>query len=101
MTEPIRPSVWRRARRNMALRFTTIIIARDEYQGWPPGLVRGSARYASMTSSVNQIAGLAQAGVIPTPVHRLVLLLGNVVAAVLVQLEKLSKPLEVCAQMKT
>ena len=42
----------------MALSFSTTIIARDEYRGGPPGLVRGSARYASMTSSVNQTARL-------------------------------------------
>ncbi len=32
--------------------------ARGEYQGYPPGLVRGSARQASMASSVNQTVRL-------------------------------------------
>ena len=37
---------------------SAVRIAKDEYQGWPPGVVRGSARHASMASSVNQTVKL-------------------------------------------
>ena len=37
MTKPIRPSVWRRARRNTALSVSAVRIASGEYQGCPPG----------------------------------------------------------------
>ena len=40
MTEPIRPSAWRRARRNTARKVSAVRIARGEYQGCPPGVVR-------------------------------------------------------------
>jgi len=56
--EPISPSVWRRARRNMALRVSAVRIDRGEYQGCPPGVVRGSACQPSMASSVNQTVRL-------------------------------------------
>ena len=56
--EPIRPSVWHRARRNTALSVSAVRIARGEYQGWPPGVVRGSARQPSMASFVNQTVRL-------------------------------------------
>ena len=58
MTEPIRPSVWRRARRNTARSVSAVRIAKDEYQGWPPGVVRASARQPSMASPVNQTVRL-------------------------------------------
>ncbi len=58
MTEPIRPSVWRSARRNTAPSVSAVSIARDKYQGWPPGVVRCSARQPSMASSVNQTVKL-------------------------------------------
>ena len=37
---------------------SAVRIARGEYQGYPPGVVRGSARHASMASSVNQTVRL-------------------------------------------
>src|SRR3954463_14988145 len=58
MTEPIRPSVWRRANRNTALSVRAVVIARDEYCGWPPGVVRGSACQAAIASSENQTVRL-------------------------------------------
>ena len=100
MTEPIRPSAWRRAWRNTALSVSEVGIARGGYQGCPAEVVCGSARQPSMASSVSepnhQAATPAQAGVICAPaaeqrsqrVHDLVSLLGNVVAAVLVRLER-------------
>jgi len=42
----IRPSVWRRARRTTAQSVSAVKIARGEYQGWLPGVVRGAARHA-------------------------------------------------------
>ena len=42
-TEPISPSVWRRPRRNTARSVSAVRIARAEYQGCPPRVVRGSA----------------------------------------------------------
>ena len=58
MTEQIRPSVWRSARRNTARSVNAVRIAREAYQGCPPGVVRGSARQASMASSVKQTVRL-------------------------------------------
>src|SRR5215212_7377862 len=56
--EPINPSVWRRARRNTARRVSAVRIARGEYQGCPPGVVRGAARHPSMASSENHTVKL-------------------------------------------
>ena len=72
--DPIRPSVWRRAKRNAARKVSAVRIAKGEYQGvaakgsarraWkgcggcPPGAVRGSARQPSIASSVNQTVKL-------------------------------------------
>ena len=56
--EPIRPSVWRRPRRNTARSVSAVRIARGEYQGCPPRVVRGSARQAATASSVNQTVRL-------------------------------------------
>src|SRR3954469_22774389 len=58
MMEPIRPSVWRRAKRNTALRVRAVVIARSESCGWPPGVVRGSACQATIASSENQTVRL-------------------------------------------
>ena len=58
MTEPISPSVWRRARRNTTRSVSAVKIARGEYQGCPPGVVPGTARQPSMASSVNQTVRL-------------------------------------------
>ena len=67
----------------------------QDCQGRIPGLAtRGRARLRppaldGLTREPDrQAATLAQAGVILTPIHELVLLLGNVVTAVLVQLER-------------
>ena len=56
--EPINPSVWRRARRNTARSVSAVRIARGEYQGCPPGVVRGSARQAAIAASLNQTVRL-------------------------------------------
>ena len=58
MREPIRPSVWRRARRNTALSVSAVRIAKGEYHGCPPAVVRGSAFHAATASSVNQTVRL-------------------------------------------
>src|SRR5215218_682320 len=58
MMEPIRPSVWRSAKRNTALRVRAVRIASGEYQGCPPRVVRGSAVQAAIASSVNQTVKL-------------------------------------------
>src|SRR5215212_7355067 len=58
MMEPIRPSVWRRAKRNTALSVSAVVIARSESCGWPPGVVHGSARQVAIASSVNQTVRL-------------------------------------------
>jgi len=56
--EPIRPSVWRKARRNTARSVSAVRIAKGEYQACPPRVVRGSARHASTASAVNQTVKL-------------------------------------------
>lgn len=58
MTEPIRPSVWRSARRNTARSVNAVKIAKEECQDCPPRVVRGPARHASMASGVNQAVKL-------------------------------------------
>ncbi len=58
MTEPIRPSVCRKAKWNRARSVSAVKIARGEYQRCPPPVVRGSARHASTASSVNQTVRL-------------------------------------------
>jgi hypothetical protein len=56
--EPISPSVWRKARRNTVRSVSAVRIARGEYQGCPPRVVRGAARQAAIASSVNQTVRL-------------------------------------------
>jgi hypothetical protein len=56
--EPISPSVWRRAKPNTARSVSAVRIARGEYQGCPPRVVRGSARQAAIAASVNQTVRL-------------------------------------------
>ena len=56
--EPIRPSVWRSAKRNAALSVSAVKIAKGEYQGCPPAVVRGEAFHAATASSVNQTVKL-------------------------------------------
>ena len=56
--EPINPSVWRRAKRNTARRVSAVRIARGEYQGRPPGVVRGAARHPSIAASENHTVRL-------------------------------------------
>src|SRR3954471_11429790 len=58
MTEPISPSVCRYASRNTALNVSAVRIARSEYSGCPPRLVRRSASHASTASSENQTVKL-------------------------------------------
>src|SRR4051794_9524133 len=56
--EPISPSVWRRARRNTARSVSAVRIAKGEYQGCPPRVVRGAARHPSIASSENHTVRL-------------------------------------------
>jgi hypothetical protein len=56
--EPIRPSACRSAKRDTARKVSAVVIARAEWKGCPPGVVRGSARQAATASSVNQTARL-------------------------------------------
>jgi len=56
--EPISPSVWRKARRNTARSVSAVTMARGEYQGRPPRVVRGAARQATIASSVNRTVRL-------------------------------------------
>src|SRR4051812_20913581 len=58
MTEPISPSVCRYASRNTALNVSAVRIARSEYSGCPPRLVRRSASHALTASSENQTVTL-------------------------------------------
>jgi len=58
MMEPIRPSVWRSAKWNTARSASAVRIAKGEYQGGPPAVVRGCARHPSIALSVNQIVKL-------------------------------------------
>ena len=46
------------ARRNTARSVSAVRIARGEYQGCPPGVVRGSARQAAMAALLNQTVRL-------------------------------------------
>src|SRR4051794_15450841 len=94
MTEPISPSVCRYASRNTALNVSAVRIARSEYAGCPPRLVRRSASHASTASSENQTVKLPRRRRLSSysrqfaPVRDLALLLRDVVASVLVQLER-------------
>jgi len=58
MMDPIRPSVWRRAKRNTARKLSAVRAAKGEYHGCPPSVVRGSARQPSIASCVNQTVKL-------------------------------------------
>jgi hypothetical protein len=58
MIEPIKPSVWRRARRNTVLSVSAVRIASGEYQACPPRVVRGAACQAAIASSVNHAVRL-------------------------------------------
>ena len=53
MTEPIRPSVWPKAKRKTARSVSALRIARGENQRCPPGILRGAACQASIASVVN------------------------------------------------
>ena len=98
MTEPRRPSVWRRARWNTALSASAVSIAQGQTPGLPArsrARLRLPALYGFVREPDHQAATLAQAGVTRAPaaeqrsqrVHDLVRLLGTVLAEVLVQLE--------------
>ena len=52
--EPIRLSVWRRARRNTARSVSAVEIARGEYQDCLPAVVRCSALQEATAFSVNR-----------------------------------------------
>ena len=59
--EPISPSVWRSAKRNTVRKVSAVVIARAEYDGYPPRLVRGSALHAATASGVNHTVRLRRA----------------------------------------
>ena len=83
--EPISPSVWRSARRNTVRRVSAVRIARGEYQGCPPRVVRGwlrpPGRDRLLREPDRQAPALTQAGVLRAPVRHPVPLLGDVVTA--------------------
>jgi hypothetical protein len=83
--EPISPSVWRSARRNTVRRVSAVRIARGEYQGCPPRVVRGWLRAPGrdrlLREPDRQAPALTQAGVLRAPVRHPVALLGDVVTA--------------------
>src|SRR3954470_21478881 len=83
--EPISPSVWRSARRNTVRRVSAVRIARGAYQGCPPRVVRGRLRAPSrdrlLREPDRQAPALTQAGVLRAPVRHPVALLGDVVTA--------------------
>ncbi len=54
-------SVWRRARRNTARSVKAVAIARAEYEGCPPRVVRGSALHAATASAENHTMRLPRA----------------------------------------
>src|SRR3954447_19592636 len=89
-TEPISPSVCRYASRNTTLNVSAVRIARSEYSGCPPRLVRrlGLPRLDRLAREPHrQAAAPAQALVVLPPVRDPALLFRDVMAAVLVQLE--------------
>src|SRR4051794_15947975 len=90
MTEPISPSVCRYASRNTALNVSAVRIARSEYSGCPPRLVRRSASHASTASSENQTVTLPRRRRLSSYSRQFVTLRvcpGMLAASVLVQLE--------------
>ena len=58
MMEPINPSVWRSASRNIARSVSAVVIASVEVRPCPPRVVRGSARHAAIAASVNHTVRL-------------------------------------------
>src|SRR3954452_5752445 len=90
--EPISPSVWRSARRNTVRRGSAVRIARGAYQGCPPRVVRGRLRPPGrdrlLREPDRQAPALTQAGVIRAPVRHPVALLGDVVTASCMGLER-------------
>ena len=60
MMEPISPSVCRSAKLKRARSVSAVVIARAEYCGCPPGVVRASACHAAIAASVNQTLRLAR-----------------------------------------
>src|SRR3954470_15768768 len=83
--EPISPSVWRSARRNTVRRVSAVRIARGEYQGCPPrvvcGWLRAPGRDRLLREPDRQAPALTQADVIRAPARHPVALLGDVVTA--------------------
>ena len=63
--EPIRSSVWRSAKWNTARSVRAVVIARAEYQGYPPRVARGSALQAAIASSENHTVTGYHAGAEP------------------------------------
>src|SRR3954452_24751554 len=90
--EPSSPSVWRSARRNTVRRGSAVRIARGAYQGCPPRVVRGWLRAPGrdrlLREPDRQAPALTQAGVLRAPVRHPVPLLGEVMPASGVGLER-------------
>ena len=91
MMEPIRPSVWRSAKWNTARSVSAVRTAKGEYQGCPGwARLRSPSPDRVIAEPDRQAAALAQGSVMRGHVGASALLLGNVVTAVLVQLERQS-----------
>src|SRR3954464_5349089 len=90
--EPISPSVWRCTRRNTARRVSAVRIARGEYQGCPPRVVRGRPRPPGRDRLLGepdrQAPALTQADVLRAPVRHPMPLLGEVMTESGVGLER-------------
>src|SRR5215212_11478370 len=90
--EPSSPSVWRSARRNTVRRVSAVRIARGEYQGCPPRVVRGRLRAPGrdrlLREPDRQAPALTQADVLRAPVRHPVPRLGEVMTASGVGLER-------------
>src|SRR4051812_4733470 len=90
--EPISPSVRRSARRNTVRRVSAVRIARGAYQGCPPRVVRGWLRSPGrdrlLREPDRQAPALTQADVLRAPIRHPVPLLGEVMTASGVGLER-------------
>src|SRR3954453_1286405 len=59
--EPTSPSVWCSARRNTPRSVRAVALARSEWEGCPPRVVRGAATQAATASGVNHTVRLPRA----------------------------------------
>ena len=95
MMEPISPSVCRSARPKTARSVSAVVIARAEYCGCPPGVVRASACHAAIASSVNQTVRLPRCRIILRPILNPVPWLRNMMTMLGVMLERHGRQLPV------